>query len=109
MGVSDAPAPSLGLPGCCGFRGMASYSGRVLDTLAGAQELTAGGVERNQAEAIAGAIGHAVEHGDHVTSDQIKAGLTEVRAEIAEIRTEMASSRRDSSAGRSGASSQRQR
>ena len=69
---------------------MGCYSGRVLDTLAVARELTAGGVERNEAEVIADAICHAVEQGDHVTSDQFKAGLTEVRAEIAEVRTEMA-------------------
>ena len=68
---------------------MARYSGRMLDTLAVARELTAGGVERNQAEVIAGAIGHAVEQGDHVTSDQFKAGLTEIRAEIAKLGTRL--------------------
>lgn len=59
----------------------------MLDTLAVARELTAGGVDRNQAEVIAGAIGHAVEQGDHVTSDQFRAGLSELRAEV---RTEIA-------------------
>ena len=63
----------------------------MLDTLAVAQELTASGIDRNQAEVIAGAIGHAAEQSEHVTSDQFKAGLSEVRAEIAEVRTEIAS------------------
>ena len=45
--------------------------------------LTDGGVARNQAEVIAGVIGQAVEQGDHVISDQFKAGLAELRAEIA--------------------------
>ncbi len=61
----------------------------MLDTLAVAQELTAGGVDRNQAEVIAGAIGHAVEQSDHVTSDQFKAGLSELRAEIAALDTRL--------------------
>lgn len=45
----------------------------MLDTLAVARQLTDGGVARNQAEVIAGAIGQAVEQGDHVTSDQFNA------------------------------------
>ena len=61
----------------------------MIDTLAVARELTAGGVSRDQAEVIAGAIGHAVEQGDHVTSGQFKAGLAELRAEMANLETRL--------------------
>ena len=62
----------------------------MLDTLAVAQRLAAGGVDRDQAEVIADAIRQAVEQGDYVTSDQFKAGIAEMRTEMAEMRTEMA-------------------
>ena len=66
----------------------------MLDTLAVAQRLAAGGVDRDQAEVIADAIRQAVEEGDHVTSAQFNAGIaelrTEQRAQAAELRTEMA-------------------
>ena len=62
----------------------------MFDTLTVAQELAAGGVARDQAEVIAKAIRSGVEQGDHVTSDQFKAGLAEVRTAIAEVRTEIA-------------------
>ena len=52
----------------------------MFDTLAVARQLAAGGVAREHAEVIAGAIGHAVDQGGHVTSDHFKAGLAEVRA-----------------------------
>ena len=60
----------------------------MLDTLAVAQEMTAGGIDRDQAEAIANAMRKVAEQGDHVTADQFKAGQAEVRAEIAELRSE---------------------
>ena len=60
----------------------------MLDTLAVAQQLTDGGVERRQAEVIATAIRVGSEQGDHVTSDCFKAGLAELRTEIAESRAE---------------------
>ena len=60
----------------------------MLDTLAVAQQLTVGGVERRQAEVIAKAIRAGAEQGGHVTSDQFKAGLAELRTEIAESRAE---------------------
>ena len=47
----------------------------MVDTLAVAQQLAAGGVDRNQAEVIAKAIHNGLEQGDHVTSDQFRAGL----------------------------------
>ena len=49
------------------------------------QQLAAGGVARDRAEVIAKAIRDGVEQGDHVTSDQFKAGLAEVRTEIATV------------------------
>ena len=74
----------------------------MFDTLAVARQLAAAGVARDQAEVIARAIHDGREHGNHVTSDQFKAGLAEVRAEkanldtrlstdIAGVRTELAS------------------
>ena len=60
----------------------------MLDTLDVAQQLTAGGVERRQAEVIAKAIRAGAEQGDHVTSDQFKVGLAELRTEIGESRAE---------------------
>ena len=61
----------------------------MFDTLAVAQQLAAGGVARDQAEVIAHAIREGVEQGNHVTSDQFKAGLAEVRAEIAGLDTRL--------------------
>lgn len=62
----------------------------MFDTLAIAQQLAAGGVARDQAEVIAKAIHDGVEQGDHVTSDQFKAGLAEVRTEIAALDARLA-------------------
>ena len=62
----------------------------MLDTLSVAQEMTAGGIERDQAEVIANAMRKVAEQGDHVTPDQFKAGLAEIRTEIAGVRTEVA-------------------
>jgi hypothetical protein len=52
----------------------------MFDTLAVAQQLAAGGVARDQAEVIAGAIGSAVEQG---------AGLAGLRTEIANLDTRL--------------------
>ena len=62
----------------------------MFDTLAIAQQLAAGGVARDQAEVIAKAIHDGVGQGDHVTSDQFKAGLAEVRTEIAALDARLA-------------------
>ena len=59
----------------------------MLDTLAVARRLAAGGVDRDQA-VIADAIRQAVEQGDYVTSNQFKVGIAELRTEMAEMRTE---------------------
>ena len=74
----------------------------MLDTLAVAQEMTAGGIDRDQAEVIANAMRKVAEQGDHVTTDQFKAGQAEVRAEIAEVRTEIAELRAEQQTGIAG-------
>ena len=66
----------------------------MFDTLAVAQQLAAGGVERDQAEVIAKAIHDGLEQGDHVTSDQFRAGIAEVRAEIANLDTRLSDANR---------------
>ena len=66
----------------------------MLDTHAVARSLTAADFTPAQADAVTDALRLVAEHGDHVTSDQFKAGLAEMRAEqrveIAEVRTEIA-------------------
>ena len=66
----------------------------MLDTHTVARSLTAADFTPAQADAVTDALLLVAEHGDHVTSDQFKAGLTEMRAEqraeIAEVRTEIA-------------------
>jgi hypothetical protein len=61
----------------------------MLDTLSVAQELTAGSIDRDQAEVIANAMRKLAEQGDHVTADQFKADLAEVRTEIAALDTRL--------------------
>ena len=61
----------------------------MLDTLSVAHELTAGGIDRDQAEVIANAMRKLAQQGDHVTGDQFKAGLAEVRTEIASLDTRL--------------------
>ena len=66
----------------------------MLDTHAVARSLTAADFTPAQADALTDALRSVVEQGDHVTSDQFKAGMAEMRAhqrtEIAEVRTEIA-------------------
>ena len=59
----------------------------MLDTHAVARSLTDAEFTAAKADAITNAGRLAAEHGDHVTSDQLKAGLAEVRTE-AEVRTD---------------------
>ncbi|MDE0355344.1 MAG: DUF1640 domain-containing protein [Gemmatimonadota bacterium] len=60
----------------------------MLDTHAVARSLTAADFTPAQADALTDALREFTERGDHVTSDQFKAGQAEVRAEIAELRSE---------------------
>ena len=73
----------------------------MLDTHAVARSLTAADFTPAQADAPTDALRLVVHQGDHVTSDQFKAGLAKMRAEqrtevagvrtdIAEVRTEIA-------------------
>ena len=61
----------------------------MLDTHAVARALTRADFTPTQADAITDAVRLAAEHGDHVTSDQFKAGLAEVRTEIAGLDTRL--------------------
>ena len=61
----------------------------MLDTHAVAQSLTAAEFTAAQADALTDALRSVVEQGDHVTSDQFKAGLAEVRTEIANLDTRL--------------------
>ena len=61
----------------------------MFDTHAVARSLTAADFTPAQADALTDAIRSAAEQGDHVTSDQFKAGQAEVRAEIANLDTRL--------------------
>ena len=62
------------------------YNAGMLDTLDVAQSLRDVQFPDAQAAAIAKAVGQASEHGDHVTRDQFKAGISELRLELATVR-----------------------
>ena len=62
------------------------YNADMLDTLDVAQSLRDVQFPDAQAAAIAKAVGQASEHGDHVTRDQFKAGISELRLEVAVVR-----------------------
>jgi len=47
----------------------------MFDSLAVARRLTDAGIDRDHADALADAIREAVEHGDHVTPDLLRAEL----------------------------------
>ena len=61
----------------------------MLDTHAIARSLTAADFTPAQADALTDALRVAAEQGDHVTSDQFKAGQAELRAEIANLDTRL--------------------
>ena len=61
----------------------------MLDTHAVARSLTAADFTPAQADALTDALRLAAEQGDHVTSDQFKAGQAEMRAEIANLDTRL--------------------
>jgi len=58
----------------------------MLDTHAVAQSLTEADFTPAQADALTDALRRVAEHGDHVTSEQFKAGLAELRTELAGLR-----------------------
>ena len=62
------------------------YNADMLDTLDVAQSLRDVQFPDAQAAAIAKAVGQASEHGDHVTRDQFKSGISELRLEVAVVR-----------------------
>ena len=48
----------------------------MFDSPAIARQSTAAGIDRAHADAIADAVRQAADHGDHVTADQFRAGLS---------------------------------
>ena len=61
----------------------------MLDTHAVARSLTAADFTPAQADALTDALREFTERGDHVTSDQFKAGQAEIRTEIAGLDTRL--------------------
>ena len=61
----------------------------MFDTHAVARALTAADFTPAQADALTDALRSAAEQGDHVTSDQFRAGQADVRAEIANLDTRL--------------------
>ena len=59
----------------------------TLDTLAIARTLT--DADPKLADAITAAVREAADHGDHVTSDQFKAGLANLEARISDAETRL--------------------
>ena len=57
----------------------------MFDTFAIARTLAAADLTPAQVEAITDAVRQAADHGDHVTPDQLNAGITAIRAELAAL------------------------
>lgn len=57
----------------------------MFDTFAIARALAAADLTPAQVEAITDAVRQAADHGDHVTPDQLSAGVTAIRAELAAL------------------------
>ena len=57
----------------------------MFDTFAIARTLAAADLTPAQVEAITDAVRQAADHGDHVTPDQLGAGITAIRAELAAL------------------------
>ena len=58
----------------------------MFDTHSIARSLSEANLTPAQVDAITEAVRQAADHGDHVTSEQFKAGLAELRTEIAGLR-----------------------
>jgi len=61
----------------------------VIDTHSIARSLSDADLTSAQVDAITEAVRQAADHGDHVTSEQFKAGLAELRTEIASLRADL--------------------
>ena len=61
----------------------------MLDTHSTARSLSEANLTPAQVDAITEAVRQAADHGDHVTSEQFKAGLAELRTEIAGLRADL--------------------
>ena len=61
----------------------------MIDTHSIARNLSDADLTSAQVDAITEAVRQAADHGDHVTSEQFKAGLAELRTEIASLRADL--------------------
>ena len=61
----------------------------MFDTHSIARTLSQANLTPAQVDAITEAVRQAADHGDHVTSEQFKAGLAELRTEIAGLRADL--------------------
>ena len=61
----------------------------MLDTHSIARSLSDADLTSAQVDAMTEAVRQAADHGDHVTSEQFKAGLAELRTEIARLRADL--------------------
>ena len=61
----------------------------MFDTHSIARTLSEAELTPAQVDAITEAVRQAADHGDHVTSEQFKAGLAELRTEIAGLRADL--------------------
>ena len=61
----------------------------MFDTHSIARTLSQANLTPAQVDAITEAVRQAADHGDHVTSEQFKAGLGELRTEIAGLRADL--------------------
>lgn len=61
----------------------------MFDTHSIARTLSEADLTPAQVDAITEAVRQAADHGDHVTSDQFKAGVAELRTEIAGLRADL--------------------
>ncbi len=61
----------------------------MFDTHSIARTLSQADLTPAQVDAITEAVRQAADHGDHVTSEQFKAGVAELRTEIAGLRADL--------------------
>lgn len=61
----------------------------MFDTHSIARALSEADLTPAQVDAITEAVRQAADHGDHVTSEQFKAGVAELRTEIAGLRADL--------------------